>query len=194
MPSAVARVFAAMTAEPFRVVVADPPWPFKDALPGPGRGAKKHYGLLTIGALCALNFEGGHLLNSSVADDAYLFLWRVCSRELPEAAYKVCRAWGFEPATELVWCKETKNGKQHFGMGRHLRMGHESCVVGTRGRASPDALNVRSVLHAVASRKHSTKPDEFYTERAEKMSPGPYLELFARQRRPGWTCVGDELT
>lgn len=196
-PSALARVLAADAAawsgDPFRVVVADPPWAFGDALPGPGRGAAKHYELLTVDQIAARQFVGGHLLSSgAVADDAYLFLWRVSARELVEAAYAVCRAWDFDPVTERVWCKETKNGKQHFGMGRHLRMAHETAIMATRGKPKPVARNVRSVLHAVASRRHSEKPEEFYAD-VERLSPGPYLELFARRARHGWTCVGSEL-
>jgi N6-adenosine-specific RNA methylase IME4 len=41
-------------------------------------------------------------------------------------------------------------------------------------------------------RAHSRKPDEVY-ERIEELLAGPYIELFARQRREGWNCWGDEL-
>ena len=41
-------------------------------------------------------------------------------------------------------------------------------------------------------REHSRKPDEFYA-RVERYCTGPYIELFSRQRRPGWTAWGDEL-
>lgn len=186
--------------EPYRVVCADPPWPFKDKLPGTGRGAGKNYDLLTIVDLMRFSFVGGHLLHSDrIADDAYLFLWRVSARELVESAYQVCRAWNFDPVTEFVWSKLTRHGKQHFGMGWHLRMSHETCIVATRGKPKPLVRNLRSVLEAPAPSDengraiHSKKPSEFYSERVERISNGPYLELFAREHRPGWTCVGKEL-
>jgi N6-adenosine-specific RNA methylase IME4 len=41
-------------------------------------------------------------------------------------------------------------------------------------------------------REHSRKPDEVYV-RIEALTEGPYLDLFARQRRPGWCCWGEEV-
>jgi len=41
-------------------------------------------------------------------------------------------------------------------------------------------------------REHSRKPDEIYA-RIEALVPGPYLELFARQQRPGWDSWGHEV-
>ena len=38
-------------------------------------------------------------------------------------------------------------------------------------------------------REHSRKPDEAY-ERIEALCEGPYLEIFARARRPGWDALG----
>ena len=40
--------------------------------------------------------------------------------------------------------------------------------------------------------KHSAKPD-IVQDAFETMFPGgPYLEVFARRARPGWTCVGNQ--
>lgn len=167
---------------PARVLVADPPWPFRDRLPGNGRGAAKHYRLLALSAIA-----GFPIL--PIDDDAYLFLWRVSS--MVEEAYQVCRTWGFTPKTELVWVKQTALGKRWFGMGHHLRAEHETAIVAVRGNPKPLSRAIRSVLFAKAGR-HSAKPDEFY-ELVERFSPGPYLELFARRHRSGWTCLGDEL-
>lgn len=199
-----ADVYRRARREPFRVVVADPPWPFGDKLPGPGRGAARQYDLLGD-AIAMRQFIGGELVDQ-VTDDAYLFLWRVSAGAgidiitLVERAYAVARAWGFAPKTEIIWRKQTKNGARHFGMGRHFRMEHEACIVATRGRPKPLARNIRSVFDAKAPSSangraiHSAKPERFYTDVVEKIYPGPYLELFARRRRPGWTCVGKGLT
>lgn len=207
-PSATARVFALATAPrkllpAFRVVCADPPWPFGDPLPGPGRGAAKNYELLSIDDIAQRRFVGGEALGD-VADDAYLFLWRVSAGSdikhltLVEEAYRVARAWGFAPKTELVWRKQTKNGKRHFGMGRHLRAEHETCIVAVRGKVAPLVRDVRSVFDAPAPSDasgraiHSAKPDAFY-DLVARMRGGPYLELFARRQRSGWTCLGNEV-
>jgi N6-adenosine-specific RNA methylase IME4 len=166
----------------YRVVVADPPWAFTDKLPGAGRGAGKHYGVMSHRSI-------GQFELPELDRDCYLFLWRV-SAMVPEA-YDVCKAWGFVAKTELVWRKKTKTGKRWFGMGHHLRAEHESCIVAVRGSPKPLVRNIRTVFEAKAGR-HSEKPEEFY-DLVESFAPGPYLELFARRKRPGWTCVGDEV-
>jgi N6-adenosine-specific RNA methylase IME4 len=171
-----------------RVIVADPPWSFSDRLPGASRGAERNYKVMPLAGIEAflrgLIASGG----ARVAADAVLFCWRVASQV--EEAYRVVRAWGFLPKSEIVWRKLTKNGKPHFGMGRIVRASHEVCVVATRGKPIPKVLNVRSVFEAPVGRR-SEKPEMFY-DLIEKLFDGPYLELFARRCRPGWTCLGDE--
>ena len=39
---------------------------------------------------------------------------------------------------------------------------------------------------------HSHKPEEQYAV-IERLSDGPYLELFTRRRRPGWSAWGNEI-
>lgn len=171
----------------FRVVVADPGWPFKDKLPGKGRGAVKHYDLMTLQDILDFKVRGKPVFDN-VADDALLFLWRVSS--MPVEALQVCRAWGFEPYGEMVWDKRTVNGKQHFGMGRIVRNAHESLLIGRRGKPFIKSRSVRSLFSAPVG-EHSSKPDEFFAM-VRELSGGPYLELFARGDRKGWTTMGDE--
>jgi N6-adenosine-specific RNA methylase IME4 len=173
-----------MTA-PFRTICADPPWRFSDKLPGKGRGAAKHYKTMTLDEVKAY-LPGLHL---PVADDALLFLWRVSA--MAEEAYEVVRAWGFEPKAELVWVKTEQSGVRHFGMGRYVRNGHETCIIARRGRPVIRDKSVRSVFDAPIG-PHSAKPDKFF-ELVERLSEGPRLELFARRPRIGWTVMGDEL-
>ena len=170
----------------FKVLVADPPWRHLDQLPGPARGAAKHYRLLSVEEICAFPLP-------VLADPCLLVLWRVSS--MVEEAYRVCRAWGFVPKSELVWKKLTRGGKRWFGMGRYVRAEHETAIIALRGRPSAIGTeidhSIRSVFEATAGR-HSEKPREFY-ELVERLHPGPYAELFARRHRPGWVCFGDEL-
>lgn len=170
--------------EAFRCLTADPPWLFSDRLPGRGRGAAKHYSVMPIHEIQRFPLP-------AMAETSILFLWRVSSQV--EEAYSVVRSWGFTPKTELVWLKKTHGGKRHFGMGRYLRAEHETCVIATRGSATKLVKNkgLRTTFEAPVGR-HSAKPDAFY-ELVETLVEGPYAELFARRRRPGWTCFGDEL-
>jgi N6-adenosine-specific RNA methylase IME4 len=213
-PNVLSRVFAASAGalfssqQPASVLTADCPWPFDDDLPGDGRGAAKNYDTkLTVEQLMAregLSFEW-----PTLAEDCVLFNWRVGS--MVEEAYSVGRAWGFRQASEIVWRKQTKNGKRWMGMGRTVRNEHETCLVMVRGRASKVIVDngIRSVFDApvpvympndpeviagekkVGSYKHSAKPEIFYTDLVMKMCRGPYVELFGHRQRAGWTVLGN---
>jgi N6-adenosine-specific RNA methylase IME4 len=172
--------------EPFRVVVADPPWRFGDKLPGKKRGASKHYACLTEQEIARFPLP-------PIADDALLFLWRVASMQ--EEALRVMRVWGFTPKSEIVWVKTTSGARDArptlaMGMGRYVRNAHEVCLIGRRGRASVVDKSVKSVFFAPRT-LHSEKPGAFF-DIVERLSKGPYVELFARQQRLGWTCFGNE--
>jgi len=168
----------------FRVLVADPPWRFGDPLPGPKRGAAKHYECLTLPQLCTFPLP-------PLVADCWLFLWRVGSMQLEALA--VAQAWGFRPPTsEIVWVKTVKDGSRpRLGMGRTVRNAHEVCLVCRRGRPERRSASVPSVFHAPRG-EHSAKPEAFFGL-VEQLARGPYVELFARRARPGWTCFGKEL-
>ena len=176
--------------DPFRMVVADPPWLFGDSLPGGTRGASKQYNCMTQADLLAFPLP-------PIADDAILLLWRVASMQ--QEALDVAKAWGFTVKSEIVWEKLTKLGKPWFGMGRYTRASHETCLVCTRGRFVVADRSIRSrfadqvPVGADDKYIHSAKPVEIF-QIAEKLAGrGPYLEVFARTRRHGWEAIGDEL-
>jgi N6-adenosine-specific RNA methylase IME4 len=167
------------------VIVADPPWQFSDKLPGDSRGAEKNYACLTKHDIRDIVHDAslGH-------GNCVLFLWRVAAMQ-PDAL-DVAAASGFDVKSELVWEKLTKHGKPHFGMGRYVRASHEVCLIAVRGRAFPECRSVRSRFAATV-REHSRKPDAFYAI-VERMYPSSRkVELFARQRRDGWECHGNQL-
>jgi N6-adenosine-specific RNA methylase IME4 len=166
----------------FRVIEADCPWKFGDRLPGPGRGAVKHYPCMPTPDLCRFPLP-------PLEDDSLLLLWRVSAMQ--QDALDVAKAWGFTLKSEIVWEKTTVTGKPHFGMGHYVRASHETCLLATRGRWKPKARNVRSRFSAPVGR-HSAKPDAFY-DLVEQLADGPYVRLFARSERPGWVSYGDEL-
>jgi N6-adenosine-specific RNA methylase IME4 len=187
--SSVAASRIAMNNSPASLLVADPPWPFGDKLPGKSRGAERNYDVMSVDAI-------GHFLeteNIRVQDDAVLLLWRVSS--MIEEALRVTRMWGFVPKSEIVWVKTTPSGvKLHFGMGRYVRAAHEACIVAARGKAVSlvQSHSLRSVIVVAPTGEHSEKPDAFYLL-AEDLFPGPRVELFARKPREGWIQYGREL-
>ncbi len=152
-----------------RVLMADPPWPAKDRLPGKGRGAAKHYDLLSIDDIKAFPLP-------PLTDDAVLVLWRV------------------DPNTGQAW-RPTLDGKRlRVGMGRYVRMCHETAIIARRiGQGPPERahLDVKSIVYAPRL-EHSAKPAAAY-KAIERLYRGPYVELFARRARERWHSYGDEL-
>jgi len=177
-------------SEPFRVLCADPPWPFNDKLPGRNRGAARNYKLMSIPDIMRMPFP-------PLASDCVLFLWRVSSMQ--SEALKVADAWGFTPKSEIIWLKKTVNGNRFFSMGRTVRAEHETCLIATRGKPVIKNHSIRSTFVtdldfeglSAPFAGHSVKPEKFY-EIVESLLDGPFLELYARRQRPGWTCLGDQ--
>ena len=112
------------------------------------------------------------------------------------------RAAGFKPtAIAFTWVKLRPREPDspflyprssfNFGPGLTTRKGTELCVLGRRGSPKRLSTSVRELIIA-PRREHSRKPDEFY-DRVQQYAAGPYLELFARQRRPGWASWGNEV-
>lgn len=178
-----------MTGGPFRVLTADPPWRFSDALPGRTRGASRQYRTLTLDQLKAFKLP-------ELADDCVLFMWRVASMQ--REAFEVAEAWGFRtPERELVWRKMTPTGKEHFGMGHVVRGAHETMLIALRGRPKVKHRSQRSLFSAPVPRVngkvlHSGKPDAAY-EIIRGMYDGPRAALFERKHRVGFDCFGDEM-
>jgi len=179
---------AALAASGYRAatIMADPPWHFMTRSPkGEGRSASQHYNTNPIDEIKALPIA------NLAAPDAVLLIWMV--DWAPQAALDVIAAWGFEhKTTAFTWVKQNRSEYGMFmGQGYWTRANPESCWLATRG--SPSRLNadVRQLIIARIE-EHSRKPDEVYT-RVERLVTGPYLELYARRQRPGWTTWGNEI-
>jgi N6-adenosine-specific RNA methylase IME4 len=121
-------------------------------------------------------------VSDRAAPDSHLYLWTPVTK-IPDGI-AICQAWGFRFVSLLTWIKPG------LGLGTYWRISTEHIIFGVRGHliTSP---NHRNWFEARRGR-HSAKPAEFYAL-VEKASPGPYLELFARQRREGWEVWGDEV-
>jgi N6-adenosine-specific RNA methylase IME4 len=172
----------------FSTVLADPPWQFTNRT---GKVAPEHrrlsrYSTMTLDEIKALPV-------SHVADaTAHLYLW-VPNALLPDGL-AVMAAWGFRYKSNLVWHKIRRDGgPDGRGVGFYFRNVTELILFGVKGKNARTLAPGRRQVNFLATRKreHSRKPDEQYTI-IETCSPGPYLELFARGTRPGWTMWGHE--
>ena len=123
---------------------------------------------------------------------AHLYLW--CPNALLPEGLAVIKAWGFTYKSNIVWHKVRKDGgSDGRGVGFYFRNVTELILFGVKGKKARTLAPGRRQVNFVASRKreHSRKPDEQYPI-IEACSPGPYLELFARGSRAGWTSWGDQ--
>jgi N6-adenosine-specific RNA methylase IME4 len=180
------RPFDDLPREHFSTVLADPAWKFVTySERGQGRSASRHYKVMTFEKIASLP------VHDVAASDAWLFLW-VPGPHLPFGLQLIER-WGFGySGFGFVWAKQNPSGVGwHMGNGFTTRKNAELCLLGRRGKPRRNSKGVRELIVS-PRRKHSQKPDEQYA-RIEHFCSGPYLELFARQRRPGWTAWGDEL-
>jgi N6-adenosine-specific RNA methylase IME4 len=174
--------------ERFATVLADPPWRFRNRT---GKMAPEHrrlsrYGTMTLEEICALPVA------RVTATPAHLYLW--VPNALLAEGLRVLEAWGFAYKTNLVWHKVRKDGgSDGRGVGFYFRNVTELVLFGVRGRDARTRAPARSQVNIVRSQKreHSKKPEELY-DIVEACSPGPYLELFARGPRKGWTAWGDQ--
>jgi len=99
---------------------------------------------------------------------------------------------GFSYRTVAFTWVKTRAGRGTFpiGLGYWTRANPEQCLLATRGRPKRIARNVPQLIIS-PRREHSRKPDEVRTY-IEHLIAGPYCELFARSRAPGWDAFGDE--
>lgn len=171
----------------YGALLADPPWGFRmwsGKRGTPHRCAEDHYHTMTLDDLLGLPVA------DIAAPDCALFMWVVDSHF--DVAMDLGRAWGFGFKTRAFeWLKLTSQGNPRIGMGYWTRKQTETCLLFTRGAPRRCSRGVRSLIQA-PRREHSRKPDEQY-ERIEALVAGPYAELFARHRRPGWDAWGLEV-
>lgn len=198
-----------MTALPegkFGAILADPPWAFQtwwsgrsNKLPSPkkkfsypSRATEPAYDVMREDDLNALP------VGDLAAENCVLFLW-ICWPVLQQSL-RTIEAWGFEYKT-CAFCWVKAHGKQvdmfhddipaHMTLGYWTRSNSEVCLLATKGRPKRVAADVKQAI-IEPRREHSRKPDGIH-ERIERLVAGPYLELFARSRREGWSSWGNEV-
>jgi N6-adenosine-specific RNA methylase IME4 len=184
MPAA--ELLAFTGGRSFPTILVDPPWQFQNKT---GKVAPEHrrlsrYGTMSLEEIIELP------LREIAAPTAHLYLW-VPNALLP-LGLRVLEEWGFTYKSNIIWHKVRKDGgSDGRGVGFYFRNVTEMILFGVRGKNARTLAPGRRQVNYLATRKreHSRKPDEQYPI-IEACSPGPYLELFARGTRPGWTIWG----
>jgi N6-adenosine-specific RNA methylase IME4/DNA-binding phage protein len=172
---------------PFSTVLADPPWRFMNRT---GKVAPEHrrlsrYDTMTTSEIAALPVA------AVTSARSHLYLW--VPNALIADGLAVMEAWGFTYKANLVWAKRRKDGgPDGRGVGFYFRNVTELLLFGVRGSMRTLDAGRRQVnMIETRKREHSRKPDEQY-ELIEACSPGPFLEMFARYPREGWSVWGNE--
>jgi N6-adenosine-specific RNA methylase IME4 len=169
---------------PYATLVVDPPWQHDEGSPVNAWGrtgddrkrVKLRYSSMSVSAIAAMDVE------SLAAPDAHLYLWT--TNRFLRQSFDVAEAWGFRPVQTLVWCKPPVG----IGPGGAFANTTEFVLFCRRGTLRSQE-RVESTWWEWSRSGHSTKPAAF-ADLVERVSPGPYVELFARAPRLGWDSWG----
>ena len=176
-----------MEQKKYNIIYADPPWTFRVYSPkGNGRSAVNHYPVMGLQEIKALPVR-------QIADEnCALFLWATFPN-LRES-FEVIESWGFTFKTvAFVWIKQNRRSDSLFwGMGYWTRANAEICLLATKGAPKRQSAGVHQVILSHIE-EHSRKPAEARERIVELMGDLPRIELFARQRFPGWDVWGNEV-
>ena len=160
----------------FTTVYADPAWSYGNQ--GTRAATNNHYATMSVDEICALPVA------DVVGDNAHLYLWT--TNAFLRDSFTVIESWGFEYKSVLIWCKP------QMGIGNYFRVSHEYLMFAMRGNL-PFGTRSQMSWTVEDRQRHSQKPQAF-RQIIETASPGPYLEMFARQTVPGWVVWGNEVT
>lgn len=160
--------------EPYGCIYADPPWAYQNQ--GTRASTDNHYETMSVDELIKLP------VGEVAADRSHLHLWTTTA--FLSEGLRLLAAWGFEHKGMFVWVKP------QMGIGNYWRNAHEFLLLGVRGGQTALDRSLRSWVESPRE-EHSAKP-EIVRELVQKLSPGPYLELFGREFVDGWTVFGNE--
>ena len=180
----------------YRTIVADPPWRYENDRGTQTRATRGRKGTTASGHYAVMdNAEIAALPLAELADDeCALYFWvtnprifgHVNRRRDPISPIDMVEGWGFRYITLLTWVKTGAPG-----MGFNFRGHTEHAIYAVKGKLSIPPAKRESNVVVAPRRGHSQKPEAFY-DLVERVSPGPYLELFARRNRLGWSAWGSE--
>jgi N6-adenosine-specific RNA methylase IME4 len=164
----------------YQVIYADPPWAYNDKCENgaiQSRGANEVYPTMSIDEICTLPIE------ELSQENAVLFMW--ITSPLLEDGFCVINSWGFEYKASFIWDKIKHN------MGHYNSVRHEFLLIAVKGSCTPDNIKLFDSVLSVEKTEHSKKPEEFYNI-IETLYSGKKIELFARNKRVGWDCWGND--
>lgn len=168
----------------YAVIYCDPPWSYRNG--ATRAAAAKHYRTMPLRYLRALPVQ------DLGAADCYLFMWATPPMILE--ALSLMGAWGFEyKTTAFSWVKQNKDGSIFKGLGNYTRSNMEMCLLGRRGKILERIDKSVSSVVLSPRLRHSQKPQEVADRIVQMYGDLPRIELFARDRKPGWDAWGDEL-
>jgi len=172
----------------YSVIYLDPPWKYNSRANHKTRfrgGAEGHYNLMTMKEIQALPIP------DMAADNCAMFMW--CTFPYLEDQIKLFSHWGFNYKTVgFTWVKlNPVNKKPFFGVGYYAKSNAEVCLLGIKGKMKPVSNKVSSIIIA-PRREHSRKPDEARDRIVELFGDVKRIELFARQKSPGWDVWGND--
>lgn len=182
----------------YQIIYADPPWLYGDRKCGStkfGKGSVGTYACLPLEAICRIPVQ------EWAAPDAVLLLWTTWPHLV--SAQEVISAWGFRYVTlGFCWVKTNRvNGEPFFGTGFYSKSNTEPCLLAKRGKGvRPVTNSISQILEAgemVVSParvdRHSAKPTMVRDRIVSLFGDVPRLEMFARERAPGWDAWGNEI-
>ncbi len=172
----------------YDIILSDPPWTFRvwSKETGNGRSAESHYRTMILQDIKDLP------VSNITSDNCALFLW-VTMPTLPEGL-EVIKSWGFTYKTcAFTWVKRNKVTPSWFwGMGYWTRANAELCLLATKGNPKRISASVHQIIDTPIE-AHSKKPAVVRDKIIQLMGDLPRLEMFARQRTPGWDVFGNEV-
>lgn len=168
----------------YQIIYADPPWSYNDQ--GCQGTMANHYKGMKLTDICSLPID------NIVNQNSILFLWT--TYPMLKEAFQVMEAWGFKyKSIAFQWLKlNPKALTPFYGLGRWTRGNTEPCLLATRGHPKRISASVFQLIQS-PRRKHSQKPDEVRDKIVQLMGDLPRIELFAREKTPGWDVWGNEV-
>jgi N6-adenosine-specific RNA methylase IME4 len=159
----------------YGTIYADPPWQYSNQ--ATRSSTDKHYNTLDLKKIASLP------ISKLTMENAHLHLWT--TNAFLFDAKKIIESWGFEYKSCFVWVKP------QMGIGNYWRVSHEFMLFGIKGKC-PFRDRGQKSWGEFDRTRHSAKPEKI-AKIIERTSPGPYLELFARQTRNNWTVWGNDI-
>jgi len=160
----------------FQLFYADPPWKYETeygvTLP------ENYYPTMEIEEICAMPIK------EMTDTNAALFMWTTSG--FLEKSFEVVHAWGFEYKASFIWDKVLHN------IGFYNSVRHEILLVCIKGSYPIQNLKLYDSVYSEEKTEHSKKPDFFYDMIEDLYPNSKKIELFARNKRDGWTSFGNQ--